>query len=141
MRKGQQLLIVEPRYDYVNFEMSFLINALRLALPNHFPNNKDYKNIYDQSYDIYRELGELDQEQSSHDNESPSGFIVDTVNKYFENVELKYSTTFFDKFIGSARLEEDDNKKLSHILKALDELILKYNNNFARNVMISATKT
>ncbi len=97
--------------------------------------------MYKDTYEIYKELGELDHNQSAHDNESPSSFIEDTINTYFDDVDTDYSTAFFDKFIGSARLSDKDNHELSHLLKELDNLILKYNTNFARSIMISARKT
>ena len=141
MNIGEHLLVVEPRYDFVNFEMAFMVQALRLALPNHYPKNNSYEDIYKDTYEIYKELGELDHNQSAHDNESPSSFIEDTINTYFDDVDTDYSTAFFDKFIGSARLSDKDNHELSHLLKELDNLILKYNTNFARSIMISARKT
>ena len=118
-----------------------LIQALRMALPNHYPNNKDYRNFYHHAYNIYRELGELDHDQSTLDNESPSEFIVDTIKKCYSDVEIKYTTAFFDKFIGSLRLNADENEKIAVILKELDNIIVKYNNNYARNVILVAKKT
>ena len=141
MNPGQLLIAVEPRYDFVNFEMAFLIQALRMALPNHYSNNKDYKNFYDLAYNVYRELGELDHEQSTLDNESPSKLILDTIKKNYNDVEIKYTTAFYDKFIGSLRLNDEDNEKIAVILKKLDNIIVNYNNSFARNVILSATKT
>ena len=121
--------------------MAFLIQALRMALPNHYSNNKDYKNFYDHAYNVYRELGELDHEQSTLDNESPSKLILDTIKKNYNDVEIKYTTAFYDKFIGSLRLNADENEKIAVILKELDNIIVKYNNNYARNVILSAKKT
>jgi SAM-dependent methyltransferase len=141
MNIGEQLLVVEPRYDFVNFEMAFMIQALRLALPNNYPKIKHYEDIYKYTNEIYRELGELDHNQSAHDNESPSTFIEDAINNCFDDIDINYNTTFFDKFIGSVRLSDKDNHRLSHLLKELDNIILKYNTNFARNIMISARKT
>jgi hypothetical protein len=141
MNPGQLLIAMEPRYDFVNFEMAFLIQALRMALPNHYPNKKDYKNFYHHAYNIYRELGELDHDQSTLDNESPSEFIVDTIKKCYNNVEIKYTTAFYDKFIASLRLNADENGKIAVMFKELDNIIVKYNNNYARNVIISAKKT
>ena len=133
MKPGQLLLVMEPRYDFVNFEMAFLIQALRMALPNHYPNKKDYKNFYHHAYNIYRELGELDHEQSTLDNESPSELIVDTIKKNYNDVEIKYTTAFYDKFIGSLRLSVDDNEKIAVILKKLDNIIVNYNNTILIN--------
>ena len=141
MNVGEQLLVVEPRYDFVNFEMAFMVQALRLALPNNFPKIKPYEDIYKHTNEIYREMGELDGVQSTHDNESPSAFIEQTINSCFDDVSTDYNTAFFDKFIGSVRLSDKDNHRLSHLLKEFDNIIVKYNKNFARNIMISARKT
>jgi len=142
MQSRSVLLVVEPRYDYANLNMAALIYALRLSLPNHFQHKdiEENANANSDIHDIYRELGELDHEQSEMDNESPSGFIVSAVKERFGNIELQYSTAFYDKIIGSIRAKDDDLGELSSLLKKLDNLIVKYNSNFARTVMIKAIK-
>jgi len=141
MNKGEVLIAVEPRYDFVNFEMAFLVQALRMALPNHYPNEEDYENVYAHSFEVYKELGELDQNQSALDNESPSQYIVDTISEYYQDVEVEVCTAFYDKFIGSLRLSADDNEKLASMLKELDNMIIKYQPSFGRNLMLCAKKT
>ena len=140
MNPGQVLLVVEPRYDYANYEMSALTYALQLSMPNHFK----YKNIQDNASnhinDIFDELAENHHEQSELDNESPSGVILKIIKNQFKKVETKYSTAFFDKVIGSIRVDEQDTAELTDLLKRIDEIIIKYNKNFARAILIKAVK-
>lgn len=139
MNVGSVLLIAEPRYDHVNVEMATLIYALRLAFPNHFA-YENPKEAHPSIHEIYEELGELNQEQSEMDNESPSDFIVQSVQETFTDVKLDYTTSFYDKIIGSIRTSENDLSEISYLLKRLDQLIVKYNDNLARTVLIQAKK-
>ena len=134
----KMLLAVEPRYDHASIEMATFIYALRLAFPNHFAYSGKNRNVRKDIAGIFEELTETRRTQSEMDNESPSDTIIATVRKYFPKVELGYSTAFFDKFIGSARISGEDTSELSDLLKQLDNMIVKYNADFSRNVMIKA---
>lgn len=139
MKEGQLLIAIEPRYDFVNYNMATLIYALRIALPNHFK-YPEVKNSWPEIVNIYNELGEIRKEQSVMDNESPSQFIYDTIKKYYKEVTVEYSTAFYDKIIGGMRLHHKDTIAISDVLKKLDNLIVKYNKNFARSILIKAYK-
>lgn len=141
MHKGGVLIACEPRYDRAKYATAFLIYALRLLLPNHFKYNKDiYRNGLRNVREIFEELSEANKTQSEMDNESPSDLIIKTVKKHFGNVKLTYRTSFYDKIIGSIRVKNEDTKDLSRLLKQLDEMILKYNPDFARGVIVKAIK-
>ena len=131
------MFAVEPRYDYASQQMAVLIYALRRCLPNHFQYN-DSNGIDFDVQCILEELAESHKDQSEMDNESPSALILEVIERNFDNLEIKYSTAFFDKFIGGIRTDDKDTQTLSKILKQLDEIILKYNPDFARTVMIKA---
>jgi 2-polyprenyl-3-methyl-5-hydroxy-6-metoxy-1,4-benzoquinol methylase len=140
MKPGQIFLGIEPRYDHVNYPMAAMIYGLRQSLPNYFKYDEkpDKSGAYIQ--EIYEELGEIKKEQSTNDNESPSEFIIKVMKENFEKVELSYTTAFFDKLIGGMRVEKEDTDSLSKVLKQLDNIIVKYNPGFARNLKIIAYK-
>ena len=88
-------------------------------------------------------MSTLDHQNLNHiiEDKNPSKLILDTIKENYNDVEIKYTTAFYDKFIGSLRLNPDDNEKMVVILKQLDNIIVNYNNNYARNLILSATKT
>ena len=137
---GQLLLCMEPRYDHANYQMSALIYALRLCLPNHFQYTDIENEALSSIKDICAELAEMDKEQSEFDNESTSDLIVDTIERIFGEVSLDYWTAFYDKLIGSIRVDEGDIKILTNLLKQLDEMIVKYYPEHSRNILIKAVK-
>jgi 2-polyprenyl-3-methyl-5-hydroxy-6-metoxy-1,4-benzoquinol methylase len=138
MGKKHLLLAIEPSYDCTSYAIAILVYALRLALPNHFK----YKNLNTDAprhiKNIFNELSERDRTQSVMDNSSPSKLIVKTIRDNFGEVEVNYSTAFFDKVIGSIRVLSEDIKTLSNLLKELDDIIVKYNHSLSRIVMIKA---
>jgi 2-polyprenyl-3-methyl-5-hydroxy-6-metoxy-1,4-benzoquinol methylase len=139
MKKGSLLLAAEPRYDHASKSMAAMIYALRLALPNHFkysPGSLDNpaKNVNA----IFAELKESVVIQSEMDKESSSDLIIRTIRKSFDKAELKFSTAFYDKIIGSIRVDQEDSTVLSSVLKRLDNMIIKYRPGFSRTVMIKA---
>lgn len=140
MNPGQILIAVEPRYDHTSYEMALLIYALRLALPNHFKHEGNAESTVNDVDQLISELSEAQKDQSEMDNESGSDVIVEVIQNTFGEVELKYCTSFFDKIIGSIRVDQEDTKILSGLLKQLDDIVTKYNHNFARVVMIKAQK-
>ena len=138
-QKGNFLLAAEPRYDHVSFEMALLIYALRLVLPNHFHYHKKSGDaLITNVQKIFAELSESNKTQSEMNNESSSDLIIKTIREYFQHIELGYTTPFFDKIIGSIRVAKQDAIILSGILKQLDNIIVKYNPNFARTITIKA---
>lgn len=141
MKSNQVLLAVEPRYDYASYELAFLIYALRGVLPNHFHYENVKKDVMLHINEIFAELSESNKNQSEMDNASNSNLIVETIKENFDQVDLQYCTSFFDKIIGSIRVAEKDLPRLSKLLKQLDEIIVKYNYNFSRIVKIRAEKT
>lgn len=140
MNPDQMLLAVEPRYDHASYKMGTLIYALRLSLPNHFK----YRNINSKTQlyinKIVAELSEEHRTQSEMDNESPSDLVVKVIKENFGKVNLRYCTSFFDKIIGSIRVDKKDIWTLSKLLKQLDEIIVKYNRDLSRVVMIKAER-
>lgn len=139
MKAGQLLLAVEPRYDHASYEMAALIYALRRVLPNYFQYEKAQEFDRAAVLAVFNELREAKKGQSEMDNESPSDAIVDVIKEYFADVKVGYSSCFFDKFIGSVRVGEKDTVILAKLLKQLDEMIVKYNPDFARVVKIKGT--
>ena len=131
-------LAVEPRYDYASQDMALLIYALRRALPNHFKYPKSLESMKNAIDEIFAELSESCKEQSEMDNESPSHSIISAIRDHFPDVELDYSTAFYDKFIGSLRVDRDDLTEMASLLKQIDNLIIRYAPERARNVMIKA---
>jgi len=140
MKPGQLLIAVEPRYDHTSYEMAALIYSLRLALPNHFKHEKPSSNMVSDINNIFEDLGETQRTQSEMDGESSSDLILKAVQENFGNADVRYCSSFFEKIIGSIRVEKEDAKILSKLLKQLDDLIVKYNQNFARTIRISAIK-
>ena len=90
MKAGQLLLVLEPRYEYASYEMSALIYALRLALPNHFK----YKNISSDAIshlkEIFDELSEAHKTQSVMDKESSSDMIEKIIKQNFQKSYLLF---------------------------------------------------
>lgn len=140
MKPGQLLVVVEPRYDHVSYEMATLVYAMRLALPNHFRYKNIKRNAPSHIKEIFNELSETRRSQSELDNISPSDFILKTIKDNFAKVETGYSSSFFGDIIGSIRVSDEDTKILSKLLKQLDVMVAKYNCNFSRTIKIKAEK-
>jgi hypothetical protein len=139
MARGSVMLAAEPRYDHASKHMAAVIYALRLALPNHFKYKPScIDNPSKHINEIFTELKESARTQSEMDKESSSDLIVKTIRKSFDQAELSYSTAFYDKIIGSIRVNEKDSATLSAILKRLDNMIIKYRPDLSRTVMINA---
>ena len=138
MPYNASLVVVEPRYDQVNLLMTLLVYVLRKALPSHF--NYEDNLMGDDLKKIKEELSEEAKNQSEMDNESTSMQIEQAIEKHFKIEKKELFNAFFDKVIGSLRVNTEDEKKLVEILKELDNLIVQYSTNIGKGLRISAVK-
>ena len=140
MKPGQVMLITEPRYDSQNLIPSLLTYTFRKVFPNHFEYGDVNQDLYQDVLSVYNEIYEKDGLQSEMDNESPSEHIKTVVQKYFTNVQISHTNVFYDKVVGSMRVQKEDEGRLAEILKELDELILKYSPDATRSMRMVAIK-
>lgn len=140
MKPGQILAAVEPRYDKVELKAALLIYTLRLVLPNHFKYSGVKNDVIKDLENIIKETSEADKNQSEMDNESGSEQILNTVKKYFNDVQIECTNAFYDKVIGSLRVNKRDEDELAILLKKLDDIITKYSNELGRTIKFVSKK-
>lgn len=135
MRQGNVFIGVEPCYDKIDRQAALLVYALRMALPNYF----QYRGqIESEIRIVIDELSEKNKNQSALDNESPSEKILEEVRRRFKYVTVGHCNVFYDKVVGSLRLSPNDEKQISALLSALDDLIIKYSPQMGRRMRLCA---
>ncbi len=145
LKKGGNLIIVEPLRGEFTKKSAEYVAILRTVLPFYIPFKDKVENLGNKSwgeyvqciYDEYTFVGE--HEQSPNDNlTNKAEMIINATQKYFNVEKIQYSDAFLEKMIGGLRGE--NKYELARLLKLLDDKLIKEKILPFTNIQIHAIK-